>query len=290
MVGSINIYTDHFGLTERPFTLVPDPDFLFWSRNHKHTYTMLEYGLMTKAPITLITGEVGAGKTTLLHYLLKDISEEIVIGLISNAHGDGERGELLRWVLLSLDQDAPREATYVELFNQFQQYLIAEYSKGRRIVLIFDEAQNLSARALEELRMYTNINSNKDELLQLILVGQPELRDIIRGPELKQFAQRVSANFHLSEMDADAVYAYIAHRLRKAGAPRMIFTREACALIHLATNGTPRLVNQLCDFSLVYASSDKRKTVNEGTVRNVLNDGIFFPPYPLELDKKTNAN
>ena len=138
--------------------------------------------------------------------------------------------------------------------------------------------------------MYTNINSNKDELLQLILVGQPELRDIIRGPELKQFAQRVSANFHLSEMDADAVYAYIAHRLRKAGAPRMIFTREACALIHLATNGTPRLVNQLCDFSLVYASSDKRKTVNEGTVRNVMNDGIFFPPYPLELDKKTNAN
>jgi type II secretory pathway predicted ATPase ExeA len=136
--------------------------------------------------------------------------------------------------------------------------------------------------------MFTNINSNKDELLQLILVGQPELRDTIRGPNLKQFAQRVSANFHLSEMDAEAVHGYIAHRLHKAGAARMIFTREACVLIHWATKGIPRLVNQLCDFSLVYASSDKRKTVNEGTVRNVLNDGIFFPPYPLDLDKKTN--
>jgi type II secretory pathway predicted ATPase ExeA len=274
MVSSLDIYTEHFGLTERPFTLVPDPDFLFWSSNHKRAYTMLEYGLVTKAPITVITGEVGAGKTTLLQYLLNQMDQDISIGLVSNAHGD--RGELLRWVMLSLRQPCPREATYVELFNLFQTYLIEEYASGRRVALIFDEAQNLSKSALEELRMFTNINSNKDELLQLILVGQPEVRDIIRSPDLTQFAQRVSASFHLSPMDPDSVLAYIAHRLRKAGAVRMLFTRQACAVIHEATGGIPRLVNQLCDFSMVYASTDGKKTVSETTVRSVLADGVFF--------------
>ena len=274
MVSSLDIYTEHFGLSERPFTLLPDPDFLFWSSNHKRAYTMLEYGLVTKAPITVITGEVGAGKTTLLQYLLNQMDQDISIGLVSNAHGD--RGELLRWVMLSLSQPCPREATYVELFNLFQTYLIEEYASGRRVALIFDEAQNLSKSALEELRMFTNINSNKDELLQLILVGQPELRDIIRSPDLTQFAQRVSASFHLSPMDPDSVLAYIAHRLRKAGAVRMLFTRQACAVIHEATGGIPRLVNQLCDFSMVYASTDGKKTVSETTVRSVLADGVFF--------------
>ena len=274
MVSSLDIYSDHFGLTERPFTLVPDPDFLFWSDNHRRAYTMLEYGLVTKAPITLITGEVGAGKTTLLQYLLSQIDDEVSIGLVSNAHGD--RGELLRWVMLSLGQPSPREATYVEIFNLFQSYLIEEYARGRRVALIFDEAQNLSRNALEELRMFTNINSNKDELLQLVLVGQPELRDIIRSPDLTQFAQRVSASFHLSPMDSESVLAYIAHRLRKAGASRMLFTRQACALIHAATGGIPRLVNQLCDFSMVYACTEGRKTVSETTVRGVLDDGVFF--------------
>ncbi len=274
MSGPTNIYLEHFGFTERPFSLVPDPDFLFWSPNHKRAYTMLEYGLLTKAPITLITGEVGAGKTTLVHHLLKDISDDIIIGLLSNVQGD--KGDLLRWVLLSLDQNAPREASYVELFNQFQQFLIAQYAQGNRVVLIFDEAQNLTKAALEELRMLTNINSNKDELLQLILVGQPELRDIIRSPDLTQFAQRVAASFHLEAMDAAGVTSYISHRIRKSGAVRMIFTQQACSLIHRKTRGVPRLVNQLCDFALVYASTDGKKMVTERTVQSVLDDGIFF--------------
>ena len=118
MMDSLDIYNDYFGLTERPFTLVPDPDFLFWSNDHKRAYAMLEYGLITKAPITLITGEVGAGKTTLLHFLLQQVDEDIRIGLVSNAHGD--RGDLLRWVLLSLNQPTPLGATYVDLFSQFQ--------------------------------------------------------------------------------------------------------------------------------------------------------------------------
>ncbi len=271
---SFNIYTDHFGLTERPFSLVPDPDFLFWSQHHTRAYTMLEYGLLTRAPITLITGEVGAGKTTLLHHLLRNVGDDVKVALVANAQGD--RGELLRWVLMALSQPAPTSAGYVELFNQFQSFLIAEYAAGRRVILIFDEAQNLPREALEELRMFTNINSGKDELLQLVLVGQPELRDIIHQPNLTQFAQRVAANFHLPSMSVEMVRAYIRHRLRVAGSESNIFSRSASDAIYEATGGIPRLVNQLCDLSMVYAYTKNRKRVMRLTVQQVLDDGVFF--------------
>lgn len=274
MSSSLNIYTEYFGLKERPFSLVPDPEFLYWSKSHSRAFSMLEYGILTRSPITLITGEVGAGKTTILHHLLKSVSDDVSIGLVSNAHGD--RGELLRWVLLALNQPALTDETYVDLFGRFQKHLIDEYAAGRRVILIFDEAQNLSRESLEELRMFTNINSNKDELLQLVLVGQPELRDIIRRPDLRQFAQRVSAAFHLSEMDLPTVRAYIRHRLKVAGAQSDIFSLAACDLVHEATGGVPRLVNQLCDFSMVYAFTKNSTKVVRLTVQQVLDDGVFF--------------
>ena len=235
---------------------------------------MLEYGILTRAPITLITGEVGAGKTTILHHLLKSVAADVKIGLVSNAHGD--RGELLRWVLLALDQPQLPGETYVDLFGRFQTYLIEQYATGKRVILIFDEAQNLSRESLEELRMFTNINSNKDELLQLVLVGQPELRDIIHRPDLRQFAQRVSAAFHLSAMDEQTVRAYIRHRLQVAGADQDIFSVAAADLVHAATGGVPRLVNQLCDFALVYAFTKNTGKVSRLTVQQVLDDGVFF--------------
>ncbi|WP_093993514.1 ExeA family protein [Flavimaricola marinus] len=274
MNSTLDIYTQHFGLTERPFSLVPDPDFLFWSRLHTRAYSMLEYGILTRAPITLITGEVGAGKTTLLHHLLRSVSDDVQVGLVANAHGD--RGELLRWVLMSLSQDAPLNAGYVDLFAQFQDYLIAQYAEGRRVILIFDEAQNLSLESLEELRMFTNINSNKDELLQLILVGQPELRRHVQRPELRQFAQRVSSSYHIDAMSQDMVRDYIAHRLKVAGADRPIFDKDACNLVHRAAAGVPRLVNQLCDLAMVYAFTMDEQTVRCATVQQVLDEGAFF--------------
>ena len=274
MASALDLYNEHFGLTERPFSLLPDPDFLFWSPAHRRAYTMLEYGILTCAPITLITGEVGAGKTTLVQHLLKSIDERVKIGLISNAHGS--RGELLRWVLMALGQDAPRDATYVELFAAFQAHLIDEYGRGNRVILIFDEAQNLSRDALEELRMFTNINANKDELLQLVLVGQPELRDIVRRPDMRQFAQRVAANFHLSAMDGPTVRAYVGHRLRVAGLERNVFSRAATDLIYSVTGGIPRLVNQLCDLSMVYTFTKNQKIIMSQTVQRVLDDGAFF--------------
>ncbi len=272
--SSLDIYTDHFGLTERPFSLVPDPEFMFWSASHQRAFTMLEYGILTRAPITLITGEVGSGKTTLVHHLLKSVGDDVKIGLISNAHGD--RGELLRWVLMSLDQPAPAGGTYVDLFAAFQAYLIDQYASGRRVILIFDEAQNLSVESLEELRMFTNINSNKDELLQLVLVGQPELLDMIRRPEMRQFAQRVASSFHLTAMDSKTVRKYVGHRLAIAGAKRNLFSRAATDLVHEATGGVPRLVNQLCDLSMVYAFTRGNKSIIGHTVQKVLDDGAFF--------------
>ena len=154
------LYNEYFGLRERAFSLLPDPDFLFWAPPHQKAYTMLEYGIATHAPITVITGEIGSGKTTLVRKLLDDIPQEFSIGLISNAQGD--RGELLHWVLMSLGQPVEPGKGYVELFRQFQDFLIEEYAAGRRTALIFDEAQNLTPETLEELRMFSNINADKD--------------------------------------------------------------------------------------------------------------------------------
>ena len=274
MAAALDLYTAHFGLRERPFSLVPDPGFLFWSDTHARAFSMLEYGILTRAPITLITGEVGTGKTTLIHQLLASNREDVTIGLIANAHGD--RGELLRWILQSLGQPAATDAHYVDLYGQFQEYLIAEYAAGRRVVLIFDEAQNLTRDVLEELRMFTNINAGKDELLQLIIVGQPELRDIVLRPDLRQFAQRVAASFHLPEMDRGGVKAYITHRLQVAGAEVPIFEDAAIDAIYETTRGIPRLINQLCDLALVYAFTMESQTVPASVIAQIMKDGVFF--------------
>ena len=274
MSHAINIYLDHFGLHERPFSLVPDPEFIFWSPVHERAYAMFEYGIVTRAPITLITGEVGAGKTTLLHHLLKSLDDDLQVGLILNAHGT--RGELLRLVLQALEQPVAHDADYVALFGQFEKFLIKKYSEGRRVILVFDEAQNLSRESLEELRMFTNINSHKDELLQLLLVGQPELREKVRHPKLTQFAQRIASSFHLPALDSTMVKNYIDHRLKVSGAQKPIFSAGACNKIFAETRGVPRLINQLCDFSLLYAYTGDQHEVTEAIVNQVISDGVFF--------------
>ena len=268
------IYTEHFGLTTRPFALTPDPDFLYWPQSHQRAYTMLEYGVRANAPITLITGEVGAGKTTLLLHLVRSLGSEMTVGLISNPHGS--RAELLRWVLHALDQPAELDESYVDLFSRFQNFLLSEYAAGRSVVLIFDEAQNLTAEALQELRMFININSGKDEVLQLVLIGQPELRDLVSRPKMRQFAQRVAASYHLTAMDLKTVRGYIPHRLKVAGTEKRIFSAPAVKLIYDVTRGVPRLVNQLCDLAMVYAFTRGKQVVSAQTVQQVIDDGVFF--------------
>lgn len=269
------MYAGHFGLKERPFTLLPDPDFIYWSPQHKRAYSVLEIGLLSRAPITLITGAVGSGKTTLLRRLLENVDDELTVGLISNAQGG--RGELMRWTLNAFGVPiSDPNADYVHLFQTFVDFLLDEYSQGRRVVLIIDEAQNLSPEGLEELRMLTNVNSNKDELVQLVLVGQPELRAMVLEHGLRQLAQRVAASFHLERMSAKAVQDYIEHRLRRAGGTGSEITPEAVERIYLHTSGTPRLINQLADLSMMYAWTDEANVVTSETVESVIRDGVFF--------------
>ena len=275
MKGSIlDIYTDFYGLGARPFAIAPDPEMIFWSSAHKRAYSLLEYGIITRAPITLITGDVGSGKTVLIQHLLRAEIEDISFALVSNAQGG--RDELLRWVLLALGHPAETGDTYVDLYARFEEHLVAEYAAGRRVVLIFDEAQNLTAESLEEIRMFTNINTGADELLQVVLVGLPELRDRILRPAQRAFAQRVTAAFHIPAMDAATTASYIAHRLDCVGGKAQIFTPEAMEMIHDQARGVPRLTNQLCDFSMVYAFSKGSPEVDRVTVQQVLRDGVFF--------------
>lgn len=289
---SIAIYNDHFGFRERPFSLSPDPDFLFWSPAHKNAFSVLEYGLMTHAPLTVVTGEVGTGKTTLVQALLRQIDEDLTVGLISNAQGD--RGDLLRWVLNALNVSCDPRADYVTLFQIFQDFVIAEYAAGRHVVLIVDEAQNLGLETLEELRMLTNINAGKDELLQIMLVGQPELRDLIRQPQLRQFAQRVTAVYHLEPMDRPTTRNYIRHRLQRAGGQGDEISPSAITFIHKEAEGIPRVVNKLCDLSLVYAASADKPQVGLAIVKELVRDGLnlksMIDPLPfvmsVDLPKK----
>ena len=271
------MYEAFYGLRARPFLTVPDPDFLFWAEAHTLAFTMLRYGLMTRAPITVVTGEIGSGKTTLLRQLMREIPADLEVGLISNMQAN--RGELLQWVLMALDEPVD-EAPYVQLFRRLQDHLIESYAAGRRVVLIFDD------RTLEELRMLSNINADKDELLQMVLVGQPQLRELLGRPELTQFSQRISADFHLQPLSAAEVERYIQHRLEVAGAAWRIFPARTCELVHHAARGVPRLVNILCDLCLVYGFAAESKIVDESLLREFLagarRRGIYEQFSPLD--------
>ena len=267
-------YANFFGFRERPFTLLPDPSLLLWSREYRRAFSVLEFGVASRAPITLLTGSIGCGKTTLLRELLLRISPSITVGLISNAQGG--RGELIQWVMNALGMQFDPGMGYVQSFQAMQDFMISEYAAGRRTLLIFDEAQNLSQESLEELRMLTNINTGKDEVVQLVLVGQPELRAMMSRPNLEQLAQRIASSYHLDPLDAATTAAFISHRLRAVGGTGHEFTPEAQAFVHKVTRGVPRLINQFCDMALLYAWTTETRQVDPAILKQVLEDNIFF--------------
>lgn len=271
---SADLYSEHFGFSERPFSLSPDPDLLFWTKDHQRAYTILEYGFETRAPLTVVTGEVGIGKTTLIQALLLRDQENEIIGLISNAQGN--RDDLLRWVLNALEIDPLGADSYVALFERFQDFVIDAYAKGKRTVLIIDEAQNLGIETLEELRMLTNINSGKHELLQLILVGQPELRSMIQLPELRQFAQRVTATYHLRPLDPATSIKYIRHRLQSVEGTGDEFDTAALEIVLQGSEGIPRIINKMCDLALVYAASAGKMVVDAEIMNELIQDGVIL--------------
>ena len=219
------MYEQYFGLNEAPFALLPDPSFLYLSKDHGMALTLLRYSILNKQGFTVITGEVGSGKTTLINRIMDELDDDITVGLINFTHNSF--GELAEWVLMAYGLEY-KDRTKVEIYDEFVKFLIDEYGQGRRVVLIIDEAQNMGARTLEEVRMLSNVNAQKDYLLHLILVGQPELKATLERPELRQLAQRVSVFYHLGPLSLPEAQSYVKHRIASAGGSDELFTARRC--------------------------------------------------------------
>jgi general secretion pathway protein A len=275
------MYEAFYELRGKPFSILPDPDMIYWGRMHSMAYTMLEFGVMNNAGFTVITGEIGSGKTTLVRHLLKKLPPKITTGLISNSPQG--RHELLQWIMMSLNR--PFEGDYPTLFHRLQEFLHGQYASGRRTMLIIDEAQNLEPEALEHLRMISNINADKHQVLQLILLGQPELRNVLQGPALHQFAQRISSDFHLKALEEREVVNYINFRLQTVGAPPLpnaIFSLDACSRIARASGGIPRMINILCDTALVYGFARGENSISAQLADEVIADKQQYSIFPLK--------
>ncbi len=285
------MYEKFYGLRANPFTLSPDPAYLYLGRPHRFALTLLDYALQQGSGFALVSGEVGSGKTTLIQYVLRGLQQGLRVGLLTNIHAG--MGSLLPWVLQSLKVTAPRGGAS-DLYGTFVRCLERERAAGRRVVLILDEAQNLSAAALEELRVLSNVNTADTLLLQTILVGQPELRTTLKDRSMRQLAQRIAIDYHICPLLPAETHAYIRHRLGVAGGDAELFEAEARELVHANSGGVPRLINQVCDTALVYAFAEQRATIDARIVRQVVRDrggegGVLplgaaaLPPCPLVI-------
>lgn len=263
------MYENFYGFREKPFALLPDPSFLYMSKGHSAALTLLRYSILSRQAFSVVTGEVGSGKTTLINQVLGEIEEDTTVGLISFTHQ--ETSELAEWVMMAYGLEY-RGKTKAELYEDFINFLIKEYAQGRRTVLIIDEAQNMKASGLENVRMLSNVNASKEYLLHLILVGQPELREMLQRQELRQLTQRVSAAYHLNPLSTKEAREYIDYRLKVAGTQDSIFSPKAKTMIAEASGGVPRVINAICDLALVYGFSAGRKTLDVRLIRNVLED------------------
>lgn len=263
------MYEKFYGFREKPFSLLPDPGFLFPSKKHQIALTLLEYGLMNHSSFSVITGDIGTGKTTLIRHLLNQMERNMVVGLITNTHPSF--GELLQWILMAFNLECDSKDK-VAMYKTFMDFLIKQYAANRHTVLIVDEAQNMGPEALEELRMLSNVNSEKDQVLQVILAGQPGLRDNLRDPRLEQFAQRISVDYNLEPLNQVETLEYIHHRLGIAGGSPDIFDDDACEAVFRYSGGIPRLINLLSDTALVYGYAEQAPRIGAQLVEDVARD------------------
>jgi general secretion pathway protein A len=254
------MYERFFQLRERPFALSPDPDYLYPSRVHREALSYLRYGIESQAGFVVITGEIGSGKTTLLQALLRGLDGQTTVIRLMNTLL--EPRELLEAIAIDLAID-PGSGSKPALLHQLAARLVEERSAGRLVLLVIDEAQNLGLPALEEIRMLSNLETEKSKLLQVVLVGQPDLRDTLHLPVLEQLRQRITVSYHLAALDAEETAAYINHRLRRAAlAAPLQFPREVTDRVHERSGGVPRLVNVICDAALVFAYAEERRSID----------------------------
>jgi general secretion pathway protein A len=263
------MYEQFYRLREKPFSLAPDPAFLYLAKRHQHALTMLEYVLGEASGFALITGEVGCGKTTVVRHVLERVEQVLNVGFITNTHRG--LGPLLPWVLASLGL-AAGQTSPSEQYRRFVEHATNEYNNGRRLVLVIDEAQNLGLAGLEELRVLSNVNAGKHTIVQTILIGQPELRSLLQRRALRQFAQRIAMEYHLEPLQPEETNAYVMHRVGVAGGRPDLFSTDSCRVIHECTGGIPRLINIVCDTALVYGFADQRTSIDADIIEQVRSD------------------
>ena len=274
------VYEQFYGLTAKPFSLLPDPKFLFMRRKHEVAMSILEYAVSGDLALSVITGEVGSGKTTLVRELIGQLEETTTIGLISSTHSAADN--LMQFVALAYDMPFKGKEK-IDLYQDFTEFLIGEYTAGRQTLLIVDETQNLNIAMLEEIRLLTNINADDHTLIQLLLVGQPELHQLLKRHELRQLAQRISVTANLAPLDEKETANYIRHRLITAGGDPKLFHKNALRLIYRNSGGIPRVVNTLCDLALVYGYADRKKKIDALLIADIARDRIDTGLYGTEL-------
>jgi len=289
------MYERFYNLRERPFSLSPDPDYLYPSRVHREALSYLRYGIEGHAGFIVITGEIGSGKTTLLQTALRGLDRQTSVSRLVNTMLDAR--ELIEAVMLDFGLEPTPGRSKPHLLRDLARYLVEQRSAGRLALLVIDEAQNLSLPALEEVRMLSNLETEKSKLVQIVLIGQPNLRDLLGRPELEQLRQRVTVRYHLQPLDSDETHAYVNHRLRRAaiGAP-MELSRDVTDLIHLHSQGLPRKINVIADAALLFGYGEERHTIDVDLTHEVVEEleatGVIAPsgiPMPARVAAPTAA-
>ena len=253
------MYLDFFGLHEKPFSIAPDPRYLYMTDQHKEALAHLTYGIGDEGGFIVLTGEIGTGKTTICRSLLNQLPDDVDVAFIINPRLSAN--EMLQSVCDDLGVDYPEGASVKVLVDALNQFLLEAYARGRNTILIIDEAQNLDDEVLEQLRLLTNLETSEKKLLQLILLGQPELSEKLAQHSLRQLAQRVTARFHLNSLSYNEMEAYIQHRLHVAGFRGELFSRPALKHVYARSHGTPRLINIICDRAMLGAYTQNQMKV-----------------------------
>lgn len=279
------MYKKFYGLRENPFNLTPDPDFLYLSKVHQKAMAYLTYGLESGKGFVQLTGDIGSGKTTLLKTLLMRNRNKIKSAFIVNPRASFEqlfRMILYQFSVIELESEYPKDV----LLGKFYDYLTEQSKQNCPVAIIFDEAQNIDTTVLEEIRMLSNLETEKIKLLQMIFVGQPELREIFLLPKFRQLKQRISVAYHITPLGREDTEAYINHRLKVAGAEeRSIFTRCACDEIYAYSSGVPRLINIACDATLLAGYVEEKRVLDENIVKEVINELIEDLGYNTKQDE-----
>jgi general secretion pathway protein A len=266
------MYAAYFGLKENPFTLSPDPRYFYFSLQHRETLNHLIYGITEKKGFIVVTGGIGTGKTTICRTLLANLDDAIESALIFNsALTDMELLEAIHQEFhLSLNGHEKTKKRYIDALNEF---LLKCFAAGKNVVLLIDEAQNLSRDVLEQLRMLSNLETEREKLIQIVLIGQPELQDLLMSPALRQLNERITVRYDLRPLDRKSVPSYIRHRLKVAGAAETVtFSAPACRLIYRYSKGIPRRINAICDRAMLIAYAQGMTTVNGKTAREAIAD------------------